>query len=180
MRRIAAMFASCAIGVAGIAGCATMDPGAVYTTEQKIAACAGMILGGAALGAIIGNNVGGGDAGSGAAVGAALGAGTCAVWLAYNNSADQARLRDVQLAAVKSGTRQTQSWTSEEDGTQRRVTVTPSTETQVAVPQANGTAENRSCKNVKTEAEAGGGSDSFTELYCLNPVTLEWDKTQTG
>ena len=147
MKAFRNMVAAVAIGSVALSGCATLGTSSgPKTIEEKIATCAAMVVIGAGLGAIIGNNTGSGDAGRGAGVGAAVGLGACAIWLAYQNEADQARIRDAQLLAVQTGQPQTAEWISPVDNLPRKVTVQPSTETRMFYTPEGGTEEERTCR----------------------------------
>jgi len=176
MKTLTRMVAAVAIGSMSLSACATLDgSGAPRTVQEKIAACAAMVVIGAGIGAIIGNNMGSGDAASGAGVGAALGLGACGVWLAYENEADQARVREAQLLAVQTGQPQTSQWISPTDNLPREVTVQPSTETRMIIALDSGVQEERVCRIAQTTPEFNGQSDTFGESFCLNPETLAWE-----
>lgn len=176
MKTLRNLVAAVAVGSFALSGCATMGTSSgPKTVEEKIATCAAMVLIGAGLGAVIGNNTGSGDAGRGAGIGAAVGAGACAIWLAYQNEADQARIREAQLLAVQTGETQTAEWISPTDNLPRKVTVQPSTQTNMFYTPEGGAEQQRTCRSAATTPEFNGSTDTFGEIFCLNPDTLAWE-----
>lgn len=163
-RNIAAIVTAASMA---LSGCATTGSGEPRTVEQKIAACVGIVLAGAALGAIIGNNTGSGDAQRGAGRGALVGVGVCAIWWAFNNQRDRERIAQMQMAAASTGQPQSQRWIDPE-GRERQVFVAPSTATEMLVPN-NGAPERRLCRQLNTTASVAGASDAMSETTCRNP-----------
>lgn len=142
-------------------GCATTD--GPLTTEQRIARCGAMLVGGAVLGSFIGNNIGSGSAGDGALIGAAIGGGACAVWLSFQNEADRERMLATQQQAAATGMPQRARWTGT-DGRQRMVSVVPGEAKEFA-----GASEDepmRVCRSTEVTASVGNVSDTMSEIVC--------------
>lgn len=150
-----------------LAGCATGSSDQPRTVQQKIAACVGMALVGGLIGAAIANNTGNGNADRGVAPGVVAGLGVCAVWLAFENRRDRERIAQMHNAAAMTGQPQSQSWIGP-DGRQRQVNVTPSTTTEMIVPQ-NGVQERRICRQLNTTASVDKSSDNMAEWTCRGP-----------
>lgn len=160
--KVLAMFVA---GCLALASCATTNSdGTPLTVNQRIGRCVGMVAVGAVVGAVVGNNVGSGNAGQGAAIGGVLGLGACAVWLAFQAEQDQARIQQLQAEAARSGQPQYSSWRSATN-LPLAATVTPSTETSVAAQGG----EPRLCRTLNTQAEAGGRTETISEVWCRQP-----------
>lgn len=140
-----------------LAGCATAGggPSQPQTTQQKIAKCAAMVVGGAILGNLIGKNS------EGTAVGAALGGAACGVWMAFNNAADKKRLEEAQARALQTGQPLKESWQGE-DGKSRSVLVQLGEESPVQTADSG----TLMCRPVNTTVSANGGNASNSEEWC--------------
>lgn len=143
-----------------LSGCATVggSPSQSQTTQQKIAKCAAMVLGGALLGNLIGKDS------KSTAAGAALGGAACGVWMAFNNAADKKRLEEAQVRALQAGQSRQESWRGE-DGKSRSVQVQLGEETSVQTA-ASGTLM---CRPVDTTVTANGSNASNSEEWCRTP-----------
>lgn len=152
-----------------VSACATDGLDRPLTAEEKIGGCIAMIAVGAVLGAVIGNNTGSGDAGDGAMVGAVLGGGACAVWLAFQNEADQKRIAEMRNAAAQSGQEQQAQWVNARGQQVAFRVATSDTSTVRIQPAGEGAAPaERLCRTNNETATAGGMSESTSYLVCRN------------
>ena len=137
-----------------VTGCATVGPGGgPLTSDQKIANCAGMILGGAVIAKLLGKAPG---------TGAAVGAAGCAVWLAFNNKRDKERIDAARLSALEAGTTRQDNWRGD-DGKMRTVKVSAGTKTPMLTAKETGVY----CRQTNTEVKAEGvGADSMQGVWC--------------
>lgn len=141
-----------------LSSCASVDGNRrPLTSNEKIARCVGMVIGGALLGKLIG-----GDR-NGAQAGAAIGGATCVAWLAFNNEADKRRVAETERAALVSGTSQRDTWT-DPSGQAKQVTVSLAPETQLQT--TNGTPV--LCRYVRTTVVAGENVGENEVEYCRN------------
>lgn len=158
-----------------VSGCATTSGsyGGGTAMDRAIRNCMMSIGAGAILGAVIGNNTGSGSAGRGAAIGAVAGAGACAVFIAVANEQDRARLRELELAALNSGSTQYQTFNSTQG---RQVAVTTQIQEAPVRARQDAAQQYTACRySSQTVDVAGSGQASAgNQLWC-RLETGDWE-----
>lgn len=110
-------FSVLAAAVPVLSGCATSGGGSQVARstamDRAIGGCVASVAVGVTLGALVGGVAGGRNAaGRGALIGGAIGVGRCAILMEVAAAEDRARIREAELAAIRSNASQTRAITT--------------------------------------------------------------------